>query len=345
MWLNCALALVHFQMSHPDLFITENPPGSLQAFDLAWGAWLQAEQRAGRLQLESSANVYASIWGALTAWCVSERYTLTSLDAVALERFLTSRGEVDHVSSRHAWRVLRLVDRILRHQSRLHGIQPNLAAAVLLEMRPEYRYANAADKDPLPEFLMATEAKRLVTFLSAVRPGRSAAGATWQEVRNRCSVGLMLGAGATPGEVRALQLADVVTAGGRQAAVPWKLRISGHASSPARETPLAPWAGQLLAYWLQVRLEQAIPGHVLLPSTRTGKIWSKVSQYNATAEVLGAAGVDDVAGGSFRLRHTFALRQLKKGRGAGEVSVWLGVTDPAVMARYERLLMAPVDIV
>lgn len=332
-------------MSQSDLFAQLEPSPTLIEFDLTWQAWLASEQQAGRLQLESSATVYSSIWGALSAWCVAERYDLGSLDANGLQRFLASRGDDDDISKRHAWRVLRLVDRVLRHRARRLDIQPNLAAAALIEMRPEYRYANTADNDPLPEFLVATEAKTLVTFLSAVRPGRSAAGATWQEVRNRCSVALMLGGGATPGEVRALQLADAITAGGRQAGVPWKLRIAGHASSPARETPMALWAGQLLAYWLQVRLEQNIPGDILLPSTRTGKPWSKVSQYNATTEVLTAACVDDVAGGSFRLRHTFALRQLKKGRSVVEVAQWLGVTDPGVMARYERVLLSPVDVV
>ncbi|HEY8709601.1 MAG TPA: hypothetical protein VIM34_16600 [Burkholderiaceae bacterium] len=38
------------------------------------------------------------------------------------------------------------------------------------------------DADPLLEFLPASEAKRLVTYLSAVRPGRATAGQPWQDV-------------------------------------------------------------------------------------------------------------------------------------------------------------------
>lgn len=315
------------------------------SFDAAWNCWLAGEKMAGRLQHASSEDVYSAMWSALSAWCIGNGISLDSLASEDLERFLKSRGGSDDISDRHAWRFLRLVDRVLAARARTEGSMQNHAAAELLEHRPDYRYANSADKDPLPTFLPAGEAKRLVTFLSAVRPGRAASGQAWQEVRNRAGVSLMLGAGITPGEVRALTIHDAVIDGGRSKGVPWKLRVQGHSSSPARETPLAPWAGQLLAYWLGIRAQQGIPGDVLFPSTRSGKVWSKVSQYNATKEVLQAAGVDDIEGGSFRLRHTFALRQLRRGRAPAEVARWLGVSDPAVMARYQRVLPAPVDIV
>lgn len=156
----------------------------------------------------------------------------------------------------------------------------------------------------------------------------------------------MLGAGITLGEVRALKLDDVAADGGRTKDVPWKLRVAGNGNAPAREAPVAPWAGQLLRYWLEVRTEQGIPGSMLFPSTKsTGKPWGKVAQYNAAKGVIQAAGVDDVEGGSFRLRHTFALRQLRRGRSPEEVARWLGVSDPAVMARHQRVIAAPVDVV
>ncbi len=252
---------------------------------------------------------------------------------------------MDDLSNRYAWRLLRLVDRVMQHRARALGTEPNHAAAEALARRPELRFANAHDKDPLPAFLPAAEAKVLVTYLSAVRPGRSATPQPWQEIRNRAAVGLMLGAGITPGEVRALELEDVTCHGGRGKNVPWKLQVKGNGNGPARETPIAPWAGQLLRCWLDIRSEQQIPGSMLFPSTRsTGKPWGKVAQYNAAKEVLAATGIEDVEGGSFRLRHTFALRQLRKGKKAEEVAKWLGVTDPAVMARYRRVITAPVDV-
>ena len=74
------------------------------------------------------------------------------------------------------------------------------------------------------------------------------------------------------------------------------------------------WAARLLAYWVQVRTEQAVQGDFLLPATRTGNPWSKVSHYKAVTQVLDESGIDKglEEGGAYRPRHTFALRQLRR---------------------------------
>lgn len=327
-----------------DLFADTSQASPIE-YQAAFNGWLRDAERAGGLSRESSTEVYQHMWAALTAWSVGNGLRLADLTAGDLADYLASRGGSDELSDRYAWRLTRLVERVLGHHCRSHDLPPNTAAAELFESRPAIRFANASDADPLPEFLAASTAKVLVTYLSAVRPGRAAAGQHWQEVRNRASVGLLLGAGITPGEVRALELMDVIVAGGRSKDLPWKLQVDGNGNSPARETPLAPWAGQLLRYWLSVRAEQGIPGCMLFPATRsTGKPWGKVAQWNSTKEVLRDAGLEDGDGGSFKLRHTFALRQLRRGKSPGEVASWLGVR-PVVMAKYQRVLMAPVDVV
>jgi integrase len=308
-------------------------------------AWLRASGLAGAVRRDSSAEVYGHMWAAFAAWALAEELSLGRLASTDLERYLASRGGHDDLSARYALRFLRLVDRVLGHHARSKRLPANAAATDLLAARPDLRFADAPDARPLPEALLASEAKQLVSYLSAVRPGRGSAG-PWQDVRNRASVGLMLGAGLTPGDVRALTLEGVVSEGGRRQGVPWKLRLPGNGNSPARDTPVAAWAGQLLQFWLGVRAEQGIPGAWVFPSTRSsGKPWGKVAQYGAAKDVLRDAGIDSVEGGSFRLRHTFALRQLRKGRSAAEIGRWLGVSDPGVMARYERMLSAPVDVV
>jgi integrase len=293
-----------------------------------------------------------------------------------------AQGPDEDLSPRYVWRLLHLVDRVLQHQSRAGGRMRAQGghhpspAAELLESRPDWQYANAALADPLPEHLSAAQARRLVSFLSEARP-RAGAGVhtgaaprpgpgepvppqegikespgrpfgsvrVWQELRNRASVALQLGAGLSPGDVRAMRVDGAIVAGGRQPGLPWKLRVAADGLSPEREAPLASWAAQLLRHWLQVRAEVGIAGEWLFPSTRSGKPWGKVAQYQAVKLVLVGAGFDDevVRGGSFRLRHTFALRQLRRGRAPEEVARWLGVTDPAVMTRYQRVLIAPVD--
>ena len=88
-----------------------------------------------------------------------------------------------------------------------------------------------------------------------------------------------------------------------------------------------------------------ITGDALFPVTRGGRPWGKVAQYAAAKAVLAAAGLPDTEGGSFKLRHTFALRQLRRGTAPEEVAQWLGLSDVAALARYRRVLVAPVDVV
>ena len=139
-------------------------------------------------------------------------------------------------------------------------------------------------------------------------------------------------------------LASPVVHGGRVRDRPWKLSVPGDGNSAARETPVAPWAGELLYHWLQVRAEAGILGDWLFPATRSGKPWSKEAQYKAARSVLEDAGIDSADGGSFRLRHTFALRQLRRGTEPAQVARWLGV-KPEVMARYDRVVAGPADVV
>lgn len=343
------MPLVHFE--DRDLF--DDPNAALPAFHRSFNTWLADAKRSGALARDSSEEAYRHLWAVLTKWCVAQNppVRLETLTAADLEAFIASRsgaeGPGQELSARYVWRLLHLVGRVLNHRLRSMGRQQNSAAAEVLESRPDWRYANAAVADPLPEHLDAAQARRLVSFLSEARPrhgGRSGV-REWQDLRNRAAVALQLGAGLSPGDVRALRLKGVVSEGGRRKEVPWKLRIAADGLSPEREAPVADWAGHLLRHWLQVRSELAIAGEQVFPSTRTGKPWGKVAQYQAVRRVLSAAGFDDavVSGGSFRLRHTFALRQLRRGRPAEEVARWLGVVDPAVMMRYQRVLMSPVD--
>jgi integrase len=326
------------------------PP--LVEFDAAFERWLEATER--RLRQPSSIEVYRHMWDAFVHWCVSRPRPLRPADLrhEDLQVFLASRsgmqGPASELTPRYAWRMLSLIDRVLAVHARERDEAPNTAARDLIEARPEVHYANAGE-DALPDYLLAAEAKQLVTFLSQLRPRSYAPGSahTWQELRDRTSAGLQLGGGLTPGDVRALTLASPVTAGGRLKGVPWKIVVPAYGASAARETPLAQWAGQLLRYWLEVRGGLGLPPgcNWLFPSTRTGKPWGKVAQYEAVKRVLTDSGVEPVDGGSFRLRHTFALRQLRRGRPPEEVARWLGLVDPAAMERYRRVLAAPVDVV
>ena len=218
-----------------------------------------------------------------------------------------------------------------------------------------------------PDSLGAEAAEALIAWLQGGLPSGQApapAPCRWQTARDHAALALQLGAGIGPGDLRALRLADVLPAGdpaglvssvdladpavpadpGSSATPPsgtgWQLTVPGNGNAPAYRARVAAWAAPLLQHWLAQRLGQQLSGQWLFPSTRSGKPWGKVAQYESVRRCLAEAGLASAPGGSFRLRHSFALRQLVHGHDADSVAAWLGVSDPAVMLRYRQALGA-----
>ncbi|SFQ34805.1 tyrosine-type recombinase/integrase [Variovorax sp. 770b2] len=344
-------------MANFSLPLFDEPPigGHVAEFEQAFNAWLADQRAAGLLRLDGSVSLYEDMWQTFEGWCLGQSpvVTLSNLDLADLQAFQAARfgrKAADlSLTHRYALRLTRLIDRVLRHHAARTAITVNTAASDWITANPEVRFAGAAHADPKPEYLSTSEARLMIAFLSAARPRPGALrhareALTWQDVRNRASVALQLGAGLTPGDVRALTLDAPVAQGGRVRERLWKLQVPGNGNSPARETPMAPWAAELLQHWLTVRAEAGISGSYLFPSSRTGNQWRKASQHECASRVLEEAGVDSREGGSFRLRHTFALRQMRRGTQPDQVARWLGI-DPVKMKRYERLLPGVVEVV
>src|SRR5207248_1692778 len=95
-----------------DLFTPTDLPSPLE-YREAMAAWLSNGGKAGRLQRESSGEVYGHMWAALSAWAVGNGLRLQELRASDLHAYIASRGGADELSSRYIWRLLRLVDRVL----------------------------------------------------------------------------------------------------------------------------------------------------------------------------------------------------------------------------------------
>ena len=94
-----------------------------------------------------------------------------------------------------------------------------------------------------------------------------------------------------------------------------------------------------------MRLEAQVQGERVFVSKRSGKPWSKESCYDAGQAVLQAAGVHSGGGGTYRLRHTFVLRQMANGKSEQAIANYLGLKDPRSMARYRRVLATPVAMI
>jgi len=369
------MALVHLPVVADESRGAAPPPPLLGAFE----AWCTHQRQSGRLRRASSEAVYRAMWQALAAWCVAQSppRRLHDLGPANLQAYVAGRdgiaGPGQALTARYQWRLWRLVQRVQGHADdlALARRRPLLSITAAPAARqaltagapgapPTLRHADAAEADGLPLHLAAAELAALRQHLDTA-PGDP----RWQAHRNRCAVALQLGAGLGPGDVRALRLGDVLTPGAPMMnlpmsdlppsdglaakapmavppAQPTQLRVPASGSAPAHPTPVDGWAAVLLAHWLQLRAQQRLAGDWLFPSTRGGKPWGKVAQYGAALQVLADAGVAAGAGGSFRLRHTFALQQLQAGQAPELVAQWLGVVDPAVMQRYQRVMFAGV---
>jgi integrase len=343
-----------------DLFDDAGPVEEARRFQDAFDQWL-AHQRtlaSRKLTLFSSVRAYTVLWQAFAEWCLAQSPAV-SLDTITeadIGAFINSRlepksavkakpsrlKEAGKFTPRHAWRLLTLIDGVLEARARnMASASPNRSAASLLQSREDWLYANANRRDKLPSYLAPAEARVLVNYLSVGLPrsGRRGADITWQELRNRAAVALHLGSGLTPGDVRVLRVRSPVVRNGDEKGVPGTVRVPSHGDSPEREAPIIKWAGRVLAFWQKVREEQALAGDFLFPATRSGKQWGKVTHYDAVKSVLEASGIDKslVEGGAYRLRHTFALRQLRRGKSPDLVAKWLGVVEMRVMDRYRRV--------
>jgi site-specific recombinase XerD len=343
----------------PSLFdISPNTPAS--GLHAEFQTWL--ENRAAQATTphsardlnEASVKIYQEMWKAFADYCDTHSIKLESMTTQQIEAFLQFRGRGEgnarmppkgqRLSPRYAWRMLTLIDHIARLTAERNGKRANRAARDLLE-RPEYRYANARQRDPLPEYFQESEVQRIIGYLQSTNQPQDGTAVHWKMMRDCAAIALMLGAGLAPGDVRAALLSGVYADGGCTSGIPWKVSLPGNGNTPERETPIAPWAGQLMAKWIARRNEEGIPGDVLFPSTLSGKPLSHATCYKVCKSVLEEIGLDDGDGGIFKLRHTFALRQLADGKSEVEVARWLGLLDLNGMARYRKVVQAPVDLV
>ncbi|MES2716178.1 MAG: site-specific integrase [Pseudomonadota bacterium] len=327
-------------------------PPPVPALQQAFDHWLAHQRVAGRLRRGSSAAVYQAMWQALVAWCQAQQpaLRLADLRGQPLLAYLASRHGMlaaDGVlTPRYQQRLVSLVQRVQAHQAWRRqqasaGPAQALAwtgtdAPATRRHQPLLQPAATTDSPEPPLHLQPAQAAQLQALLCSAADdslGR------WQQLRDRCAVALQLGAGLGPGDVRGLRLTDVRPGTpSRHATARWQLQVAANGSTPAHAAPLADWAAGVLARWLALRQAQALDGPWLLPSTRSGKPWGKVAQYEAARRVLADAGLDPDGGGSFRLRHSFALHQLQQGHDPALVAGWLGVVDPQVMLRYQRAL-------
>lgn len=279
---------------------------------------------------------------------------------------------------RYQWRLARLIDLVLSHHAHANGLTRNTAAADVIassslktanvfrkdELPNVYSNDEAAR---IIRFVSAVVGQKAEAEADAgaqphvppASPGFPPIEGTatsdavdtdsdallqprWQAVRNAALVACHLGAGLTPSEARRLALQDMKLnrRGADRAPLVWGLRVAPGARQPSRDTPVARWAGVAIGHWLLERQRLGVSGDRVFPRSPLGEELAEGPHYRGVQRVLRKAGLEreDAAGGSFRLRHTFAMRQLKHRNSVEQVARWIGVQDLDLVARYGDLL-------
>lgn len=333
------------------------------SFGSAFKRWAMVRSNAkGKQRLtRSSVMGYAMLWRVFLDWLdkAAPERTIERLDYPLVRAFALSRNigkhdpvNVDPSRSRYVWRLLRLIEQVVEEHTRAHHLPRNDCVATAVD-RLGLRLANADEFAARPQVCSNAESAAIIEYVSGSRPragraARASAVTSWMEVRDCAAVAVHLGAGLTPAEVRRLRVQDVAgrlaRRGAQTISEPWRITVQAAAACPEHDTPIASWASQVLGHWLQVRETVSLPGRLAFPGDARGGAWTKDDHYDGVRRVLRAAGLGDeaLAGGSFRLRHTFAKRQLRRHHPREEVARWLGIKNPERLAVYEQRMDEPV---
>lgn len=323
----------------------------------AWVSFRSVRRGPGRPNRKlspTSVQMYAELWTPFAEYCALQDIDPTAITEDELRTYLLTRRPRRHderkgrgseprrtapeISARHGYRILSLIDKVQRLHATQHGGEPNQAAARLLKEAP-YDTINTPDKAGTPQVLNAKQIYALKTVCRLKLNDGPNAPRNWREVRDNTAVLLQLATGITPLELRRLRLSDVHIDDNDQ---PVKLSIAATDTFPKRQVPIAfAEAARQLGYWLRVREQAKVEGDFLFPATAKGTQWSEESQLAKTRDVFDRAGLGELPGGSYRLRHTYILRQLKLSRpriAPDQLAALVGVRDvEALVSRYVGL--------
>lgn len=336
-------------------------------FKAAFKAWIESEK--GSIKMESSREIYRSIWMSFASW-VGRDEQLLRITSEKVAAYLESRAAAaaaagtdadrdeaveviqGRLTLRYQARVARLIEKVMEHHASKTGVELGELSPVqaLMKANPELGAAmlRDANNEPDLDYLNEDEHQRLKNFLidECAKDLDADREVEWADMRDRASMALQLGAGLTPNDIRELTLDEVNTKKGSKASsgdgVRY-IRVPKNGKLSERNVKVDPWAARILDAWvstLRDRRDNGLSLYVFPGGSKDDghRQWSKPGQHKQTRKVLAKL---DIQGSSFRLRHTWALCKLREGAGDRQVAKWLGVLDGGeVMKRYNEVLAA-----
>lgn len=288
----------------------------------AFSEWISSAGANGtRRYTENSITVYSAMWGKFVHYARGAKAAAALADVKLVEGFASSLkgSNPDRLRRRY----LALIDKVQQHLIDLQVRTDRSAELVLQAIPPE-------DRRPTPVALPEDSVQRLQKTIDE-RPRQ-----TWREARDHALVDFVLATGVKVAHIRTLTV-DALTLDGKLPSVTLTHRRQ------STTIPLSERTTDILRKWRVIRDGNRIPGTLLFPSTLQGTKMSKATIYRAVAHMIQGAELDHEPRhqGPQVLRHTFATRQLRNGRGIMEVSHWLLHRTLQSTMVYRELVPSP----
>ncbi len=213
-------------------------------------AYYHARIRANRAPSLITLARERSQWNALCKHFVAERVSAADATEAHFRKFFAKPERMENHIRNHV-SYLRLFDNVMRANARESRVQPSADDLGVLEWNQtartmmdstEYLYADTTANKQASVFLTEADDRKLRNYLHAI-PEQG----TVIELRTFVYMALMRGSGATPGEIRTLQLDEIdVDANGKVL----RLRMFGRGGSPGKIYTLEDYAERALSFWL-----------------------------------------------------------------------------------------------
>jgi len=326
-----------------------------------------------------SIEVYRDMWRSFAVYCQEAQLEIGAVAPEDLNEFLTygAPSKIENgvlrvraprpATLRYQARMLSLIHKVSAFYAQSSGNPLNEAAKSLLS-QPPFRDAHKDEFDPQAKLLSSEDIYTIRQRISATAREANRAHSAgpridWQDLRACAALSLHLGCGLTSKEVRNLRLCHVHTEGRPNTlspGLPWKVHVVASGPSPAHDVPLPAWSMRALGAWMTVRarldpsLNFGRPNYTanaqetdfVFPGKASGTQWSRDGHYRSCLQYLAEIGISCEKGGLYRLRHTFAVRQLQiKKRSIAEIQSWLGLRTPQEVERYRSIVLKELAVI
>lgn len=279
--------------------------------DLAFSSWVNRQNLKA-----SSKTVYIAMFRKWVEWLKARGLRLDHVDQGHLRGFLDEENLTKH----HRHRYVRLIERAFNHMAAIgyKGANPGSRAAK--------NGVGEGHNDPT-RFLALGERDALIALVQErIEKHRQEKEPAWTEVRDTALVAAMLGGGLRVSQAQAVTVNCIDMPEG------W-VALRGERRDRPHRARLQPFARDAIAYWLEVRKAQGVPGDLLFPAQRRAAGYQPkhatekmhpTSVFRRAGLLMAAAGIQGERACAQTLRNTYGALLIEAGLDDDLVTEYMG---------------------